>query len=121
MTRSIGSSSPCASCSWYVLWIVNPLWHSLGLNVAEQLLYCIGIPLAITVLLLYKRRKLSAEKLFLRYSFLVARFKERFFLFEVVIQMRKVYFCSTVCTLTHSPSVKLGVVLSIVVMRKPEV
>ena len=100
-----------------------------GVAVVCAVLYCVGIPAAIVVLLRRKRRALGAIPFALKYGFLVARFKEDKFTYEVHIMLRKLFLVlSQMALLSTDDYVRaawgamvLGVSLAVLVFHQPYV
>ena len=82
--RWVLEASPSKSC-W-----VDWHWQLLGAAIVFGLLYVVGIPLFVAVLLTRLQKRSDPTIFVLRYSFLVARFAPTWYRFEVWIMLRKV-------------------------------
>ena len=79
----------CGSRAW---------WHLFPFAITAVLLYCIAVPLALVLLLVSRARKMDEVEFFLKYSFLVGRYRSSFYWFEAAVMARKLAVVACVVT-----------------------
>merc|ERR1711916_136280 len=82
--RYVLVASPAQSCygTWY--------WNYFGVAILFSLIYCFGIPCLVFYLLSRVRARTDPMLFTLKYAFLVGRFKDSNYRFEVAIMVRKI-------------------------------
>ncbi|KNC49451.1 uncharacterized protein AMSG_05458 [Thecamonas trahens ATCC 50062] len=64
-------------------------WSLFWMAIAGSIVYALGIPLFTYLLLYFRKRQMAEVNFMLRYGFLVARFREKLYYFEITIMIRK--------------------------------